>query len=54
VPSQPARGGRTDRNVASRRIQHLSEQRKKLFDAHYAGAIPLDLLKEEQDRIAAE
>ena len=29
----------------------LLTQREKLLQAHYAGAIPLDLLKEEQDRI---
>lgn len=45
---------RRDGNVARRRIQSLSEQRKKLLDAHYADAIPLDLLKTEQDRIARE
>jgi site-specific DNA recombinase len=32
----------------------LTAQRQKLLDAHYAGAIPLDLLKTEQDRIAIE
>ncbi len=32
----------------------LTAQRQKLLDAHYAGAIPLDLLKTEQDRIAAQ
>ncbi len=31
--------------------QRLTAQRKKLLEAHYAGAIPLELLKEEQDRI---
>lgn len=31
----------------------LNAQRQKLLDAHYAGAIPLDLLKLEQDRIAS-
>lgn len=33
--------------------QRLTDQRKKLLDAHYAGAVPLDLLKQEQDRITA-
>ena len=33
------------------RIAKLTAQRKKLLDAHYADAIPLDLLREEQDRI---
>ena len=32
----------------------LGAQRRKLLDAHYAGAIPLDLLKTEQDRIAGQ
>ena len=31
----------------------LTGKRQKLLDAHYAGAIPLDLLKTEQDRIAS-
>ena len=31
----------------------LEEERVKLLQAHYAGAIPLDLLKKEQDRITA-
>ncbi len=30
------------------------DERKKLLDAHYADAIPLDLLKSEQTRIATE
>ena len=32
----------------------LTGKRQKLLDAHYAGAIPLDLLKTEQDRIASQ
>ena len=32
----------------------LGAQRQKLLDAHYAGAIPLDLLKSEQDRITGQ
>ena len=32
----------------------LTAQRQKLLDAHYAGAIPIDLLKTEQDRIARQ
>ena len=32
----------------------LTAQREKLLQAHYAGAIPLDLLKVEQDRIASQ
>ena len=37
-----------------RRIAKLTAQRKKLLDAHYAGAIPLDLLREEQERISRD
>jgi site-specific DNA recombinase len=43
-----------DQKVARRRVQHLQEQRRKLLEAHYAAAIPLDLLKEEQERITSE
>jgi site-specific DNA recombinase len=32
----------------------LTAQRQKLHDAHYTTAIPLDLLKTEQDRIASQ
>jgi hypothetical protein len=32
----------------------LREERKKLLHAHYADALPLELLKEEQDRITCE
>ena len=35
-------------------MRKLEGERKKLLDAHYADAIPLDLLKSEQTRIAAE
>jgi site-specific DNA recombinase len=34
--------------------QRLVNERTKLLQAHYAGAIPLDLLKTEQDRIAGQ
>ncbi len=37
-----------------RRLALLSEQQEKLLQAHYAGAVPLDLMKKEQDRIATE
>ncbi len=36
------------------RKQQLLDQRSRLLQAHYAGALPLDLLKEEQDRIARQ
>ena len=32
----------------------LGAQRQKLLDAHYAGAIPIDLLRTEQSRIASQ
>lgn len=32
----------------------LTAKRQKLLDAHYAGAIPLDLLKTEQHRLASQ
>jgi DNA invertase Pin-like site-specific DNA recombinase len=41
----------TDRRVQERRIQSLKDERQKLLDGYYAGAIPLDMLKTEQDRI---
>lgn len=41
----------TDRRVQERRIRTLKDERQKLLDGYYAGAIPLDLLKVEQDRI---
>ena len=41
----------TDRRVQQRRIQKLKDERQKLLDGYYAGAIPLDQLKSEQDRI---
>ena len=35
------------------RQQQLEDQRHKLLKAHYAGAIPLDLLKKEQDQLTS-
>ena len=32
----------------------LEDKRRKLLEAHYAGAIPLDLLKQEQEQITAQ
>jgi site-specific DNA recombinase len=43
-----------ERGQQERRLRKLTGERKKLLDAHYADAIPLDLLKSEQDRIATE
>ncbi len=46
----------TKPNDASSTAQRmdLTAQRQKLLEAHYAGAIPLDLLKNEQDRIGSQ
>ena len=35
------------------RQQQLEDQRHKLLEAHYEGAIPLDLLKNEQDQLTS-
>jgi site-specific DNA recombinase len=43
-----------ERGSSARRLRKLADERKKLLDAHYADAIPLDLLKSEQARIVAE
>ena len=37
-----------------KRILDLETERRKLLQAHLAGAVPLDLMKEEQDRITKE
>ncbi|MFI9411370.1 recombinase zinc beta ribbon domain-containing protein [Nocardia gamkensis] len=49
----------SSRTAADREARELNTQRKRLLDerskllqAHYAGAVPLDLMKDEQDRIA--
>ncbi len=44
----------TERRREERRLAKLRDQRRKLLEAHYADAIPLDLLKTEQARIATE
>jgi site-specific DNA recombinase len=43
-----------ERSVQERRLSKLEGERSKLLAAHYADAIPLDLLKSEQNRIASE
>ncbi len=43
-----------ERAAQGRRKRKLEAERKALLDAHLAGAVPLDLLKSEQDRIAVE
>jgi hypothetical protein len=44
----------TDMARARRRLQQVKDQRQKLLDAHYAGAIPADMLKVEMQRQTAE
>ena len=41
------------KELAQQRVE-LVAQRQKLLDAHYAGAIPIDLLKTEQERIGSQ
>ena len=45
---------RTKRDHGLRRIKQLEDERTKLLQAHYAGAVPLDLLGQEQERIGRE
>lgn len=42
------------RVVLTKRLSDLAEEREKLLRAYYANAIPLDLLKKDQDRISAQ
>ncbi|WP_394853554.1 recombinase family protein [Mycobacteroides abscessus] len=44
--------GETNRKTLTVQKDRLTNERMRLLQAHYAGAIPLDLLKQEQDRIA--
>ncbi len=44
---------RATRELTTRQ-KRLLDERAKLLQAHYAGAVPLDLMKAEQDRIAAQ
>lgn len=52
----PERLGEAERGFAAaqRRLDELMKQRKRLMDGYMAEAVPLDLLKEEQDRIGGE
>ena len=45
---------RTERARQSSRVEQLKAERQKLLQAHYADALPLDLMKAEQQRIASE
>ena len=48
--------GEKDRNVRSltARRTNLEDERRRLLQAHYGGAVPLELLKEEQNRLGRE
>ncbi len=46
--------GTRERQRQQRRIDRLLDERTKLLHAHYAEAIPLDLLRDEQARITRE
>ena len=43
-----------ERSRQERRLAKLRDERKKLLEAHYADAIPLELLKTQQTRIARD
>ncbi len=43
-----------ERERQNTRLRQLNDERTKLLHAHYAGAVPLDLLKAEQQRISLE
>jgi site-specific DNA recombinase len=50
--------GRYEAEATARELhtqrQRLTHEQAKLLQAHYAGAVPLDLLKQEQDRISSQ
>ncbi len=43
---------RNERDAYQAEHDDLAQERSKLLQAHYAGAVPIDLLRTEQDRIA--
>ena len=43
-----------ERRAQTRRVRNVEAERQKLLAAHFADAIPLDLLKSEQARLTAE
>ena len=45
---------KTERKAQIAERDRLYDERHKLLQAHYAGAVPLDLLKSEQDRIGRQ
>ncbi len=42
-----------EQRLQKRRIEQLTTERKKLLDAYYVGAVPMDLLHSEQERISS-
>ena len=48
--------GEKDRSVRSLTVRrtNLEDERRRLLQAHYGGAVPLELLKEEQERLGRE
>jgi site-specific DNA recombinase len=46
--------GERDRTTYERRLRKLGDEQQKLLAAHYAEAIPLNLLKSEQERITTD
>ncbi len=48
------RSAQRERTSQTRRLAQLEGEQKKLLAAHYADAVPLDLLKSEQDRLGSE
>jgi site-specific DNA recombinase len=43
-----------DRGQQQRALQRLDDEQQKLLQAHYANAVPLDLLRSEMDRLERE
>ncbi len=43
-----------EKQVQALRVQRLSREREKLLQLHYAAAVPLDLFRQEQNRITSE
>ena len=43
-----------DRQRATQQLTALTGERKAVLQAHYAGAVPLDLLREEMERLTRE
>lgn len=51
APASVSQGSQKLDDFAKTKIKQLKDERKKLLQAHYKNAVPLDLLKEEQTRI---